>query len=141
MSKTFGKVHPAGDKQDRPGTLPDPTIGTRDMKQYGYSWDGMLPLREATAAVFFEKGEVAVFLLYEDGSESMADSADDIKRHADRGGIMGVHREEWNAFLQKQAQREKPSIRAQLAQDAERTAAKKTPARVRRQEPASAAQL
>lgn len=141
MRKIFGIVHPAGDGQDRPGTLPDSTISTRDMKQYGYTWDGMLPLQETTATVFFEKGEMAIFLLYEDGSESIANSADDIKRHADRGGIMGVHRKDWNAFLQKQAQQEKPSIRAQLAQDAERTAAKKTPARVKRPGPASAAQL
>ena len=86
--------------QDAPGTLPDPTISTGDMKQYGYSWDGMLPLRETAAADLFEKEDMQIFLLHSDGSESIAGSIDDIKSHADRGGIMGVHREDWNALCE-----------------------------------------
>jgi len=84
----------------------------------------MLPLRETAAVTLFEKGDLEIFLLYDDGSESLAESADDIRRHADRGGIMGVHREDWNALCGYREK--KPSIRAQLAQDAEKTAPKET---------------
>ena len=83
-----------------PGTLPDPTISVGDMKQYGYSWDGMLPLQETAATELFEKEDMQIFLLHGDGSESIADNAEDIKSHADRGGIMGVHREDWNALCE-----------------------------------------
>lgn len=121
------EAHPAVDGQDRPGTLPDPTISVDDMEQYGYSWDGMLPLRETAAVNLFEKGELEIFLLYDDGSESLADSADDIHQHADRGGIMGVHKKDWNALCEYREK--KPSIRMQLAQDAGRTAPGRAAAR------------
>ena len=95
-----------------PGTLPDPTITVGDMKQYGYSWDGMLPLQEAAATELFEKEDMQIFLLHGDGSESIADSAEDIKSHADRGGIMGVHKEDWEAL------REYREMKQQLAEGA-----------------------
>lgn len=77
---------------------PDPTISVEDMEQYGYVWDGMLPLRETAAAALLEKGDIQIFLLFDDGSESLTDSAEDIRRHANRGGIMGVHKKDWNAL-------------------------------------------
>ena len=95
-----------------PGTLPDPTISVGDMKQYGYSWDGMLPLQEAAATELFEKEDMQIFLLHGDGSESIADSAEDIKSHADRGGIMGVHKEDWEAL------REYREMKQELAEGA-----------------------
>ena len=95
-----------------PGTLPDPTISVGDMKQYGYSWDGMLPLRETAATELFEKEDMQIFLLHGDGSESIADSAEDIKSHADRGGIMGVHKEDWEAL------REYREMKQELAEGA-----------------------
>lgn len=95
-----------------PGTLPDPTISVGDMKQYGYSWDGMLPLRKAAATELFEKEDMQIFLLHGDGSESIADSAEDIKSHADRGGIMGVHKEDWEAL------REYREMKQELAESA-----------------------
>ena len=94
------------------GTLPDPTISVGDMKQYGYSWDGMLPLQEAAATELFEKEDMQIFLLHGDGSESIADSAEDIKSHADRGGIMGVHKEDWEAL------REYREMKQELAESA-----------------------
>lgn len=78
--------------------MPDPSITVGDMKKYGYSWDGMLPLSEAVATELYEKEDLPIFLLYSDGSESASDSVDDIRRHAERGGIMGVNREYWNAL-------------------------------------------
>ena len=40
------------------------------MKEYGYAWGGMLPLREEAAATVFEKPGCEVFKLYADNSET-----------------------------------------------------------------------
>ena len=79
-------------------TPPDPTISTEDMKQYGYTWDGMLPLQETAALNLFENEDMQIFRLYGDGSENIAHSAEDIKSHAEKGGIMGIHKEDWEAL-------------------------------------------
>lgn len=42
---------------------PDPSITTDEMKEYGYAWGGMLPLREEAAATVFEKPGCEVFKL------------------------------------------------------------------------------
>ena len=79
--------------------LPDPSITVKDMQEYGYSWDGMLPLKEETALHLYDKEDMQIFLLHEDGSESIPDSTEDIKAHAEKGGIFGVHKEDWMLFF------------------------------------------
>ena len=86
--------------------LPDPSITVPDMQEYGYSWDGMLPLKEEAALHLYEKEDMQIFLLYEDGSESIPDSTEDIKAHAEKGGIFGVHKEDWNALTEYRAMKE-----------------------------------
>ena len=83
--------------------LPDPSITVSDMQEYGYSWDGMLPLKEEAALHLYEKEDMQVFLLYKDGSESIPENAGDIKSHAEKGGIFGVHKEDWNALTEYRA--------------------------------------
>ena len=83
--------------------LPDPSITVSDMQEYGYSWDGMLPLKEETALHLYDKEDMQIFLLHEDGSESIPDSTEDIKAHAEKGGIFGVHKEDWNALTEYRA--------------------------------------
>ena len=68
--------------------LPAPSITVSDMQEYGYSWDGMLPLKEEAALHLYEKEDMQIFLLHEDGSESIPDSPEDIKTHAEKGGIL-----------------------------------------------------
>lgn len=142
LAERVATQHKTGPGQDAPGTLPDPAVSIEDMEQYGYSWDGMFPLRETAAIDLFEKEDLEIFLLHDDGSESVADSADDIHRHADRGGIMGIHREDWNALcgyremkrafaVSARQPEKKPSLREQLAKDAEKTAPKKTAAKAK----------
>ena len=80
--------------------LPDPTISIADMEKYGYKWDGMLPLQETAAAHLFEKEDMQIFLLYGDGSEGIAGSIDEIQNHAEKGGIFGVHKEDWIALTE-----------------------------------------
>ena len=86
--------------------LPDPSITVSDMQEYGYSWDGMLPLKEETALHLYDKDDMQIFLLHEDGSESIPDSTEDIKAHAEKGGIFGVHKEDWNALTEYRAMKE-----------------------------------
>ena len=80
--------------------LPDPTISVADMEKYGYKWNGMLPLQETAAAHLFEKEDMQIFLLYSDGSEGIAGSVDKIQNHAEKGGIFGVHKEDWIALCE-----------------------------------------
>ena len=86
--------------------LPDPSITVKDMQEYGYSWDGMLPLKEEAALHLYDKEDMQIFLLHEDGSESIPGSTEDIKAHAEKGGIFGVHREDWNALTEYRAMKE-----------------------------------
>ncbi len=86
--------------------LPDPSITVSDMQEYGYSWDGMLPLKEEAALHLYDKDDMQIFLLHEDGSESIPDSTEDIKAHAEKGGIFGIHKEDWNALTEYRAMKE-----------------------------------
>ena len=86
--------------------LPDPSISVSDMQEYGYSWDGMLPLKEEAALHLYDKEDMQIFLLHEDGSESIPDNTEDIKAHAEKGGIFGVHKEDWNALTEYRAMKE-----------------------------------
>ena len=86
--------------------LPDPSIRVKDMQEYGYSWDGMLPLKEEAALHLYEKEDMQIFLLHEDGSESIPGNAEDIKNHAEKGGIFGIHKEDWNALTEYRAMKE-----------------------------------
>ena len=86
--------------------LPDPSITVSNMQEYGYSWDGMLPLKEEAALHLYEKEDMQIFLLHEDGSESIPENTEDIKTHAEKGGIFGVHKEDWNALTEYRAMKE-----------------------------------
>ena len=86
--------------------LPDPSITVPDMQEYGYSWDGMLPLKEEAALHLYEKEDMQIFLLHGDGSESIPENTGDIKAHAEKGGIFGVHKEDWNALTEYRAMKE-----------------------------------
>ena len=86
--------------------LPDPSITVPDMQEYGYSWDGMLPLKEEAALHLYEKEDMQIFLLHEDGSESIPENTGDIKAHAEKGDIFGVHKEDWNALTEYRAMKE-----------------------------------
>ena len=85
---------------------PDPSISVKDMQEYGYSWDGMLPLKEEAALHLYEKEDMQIFLLHEDGSESIPENTGDIKAHAEKGGIFGVHKEDWNALTEYRAMKQ-----------------------------------
>ena len=80
--------------------LPDETISVDEMKSYGYSWGGMLPMNEAAALEVMQNCNV--YLLYSDSTESMATDKAQIATHAAKGGIFGVEKVEWIQQLEKE---------------------------------------
>lgn len=68
--------------------MPDVTITVSDMKDYGYMWEGMLPLQREAAAVLFEHCEI--FRLYPDDSEGLVESLAELEDHELSGGIFGI---------------------------------------------------
>ena len=103
VKQLYAKAQETAQTQE---TLPDPSISVADMEKYGYSWDGMLPLQEAAAAQLFEKEDMQIFRLYGDGSEGIIGSVDEIHAHAEKGGIFGIHKEDWNALTEYRAMKQ-----------------------------------
>lgn len=71
--------------------MPDEQISTPDMQEYGYSYDGMLPVTRERALELDAAG-LTVYVLHEDNTESMVFDPQEIMDH---GGLFGVDREEW----------------------------------------------
>ena len=80
--------------------LPDESISVDEMKDYGYSWGGMLPMSE-TAALEVMKN-CNVYLLYSDNTEGMVTDKSEIAAHAAKGGIFGVEKVEWVQQLERE---------------------------------------
>ena len=70
---------------------PDELVSTPDMQEYGYSYDGMLPVTRERALELDAAG-LTVYVLHEDNTESMVFDPQEIMDH---GGLFGVDREEW----------------------------------------------
>ena len=66
------------------------------LKEYGYTWDGMLPLEWAKEATDLFEGGVPIYLLYPEGTEAEALSADDIREHWKNNGLLGVQKSDLN---------------------------------------------
>ena len=84
--------------------MPDPSITVQEMNEYGYKWDGMLPLQEEAARRLFENEGVEIYRIYEDNTEGAVLNADEITEHAAQGGIFGVEKEAWQRHLEKPQQ-------------------------------------
>ena len=84
--------------------MPDPTITVQEMNEYGYKWDGMLPLQEEAARRLFENEGVEIYRIYEDNTEGAVLNAAEISEHAAQGGIFGVEKEAWQRHLEKPQQ-------------------------------------
>ena len=71
--------------------MPDSEVSVSDMQEYGYFYDGMLPVTRERALGLDAAG-LTVYLLHEDNTESMVFDPQEIMDH---GGLFGVDREEW----------------------------------------------
>ena len=71
--------------------MPDEQVSTPDMQEYGYFYDGMLPITRERALELDAAG-LTVYVLHEDNTESMVFDPQEIMDH---GGLFGVDHEEW----------------------------------------------
>ena len=103
---------------EQTATLPDPTIQITDMQEYGYTWDGMLPLQQEAAERLFHE-DLEIFCIYEDGTEGAVTSLSELREHAENGGLFGVKKAAWKAFYERtngKAQ-EEPKAAPELPQE------------------------
>lgn len=71
--------------------MPDSQLSAADMQEYGYFYDGMLPVSKERALELDAAG-LTVYILHEDDTESMVLDTDEIMEH---DGLFGVDHEEW----------------------------------------------
>ncbi|MGN0265445.1 MAG: YodL domain-containing protein [Lachnospiraceae bacterium] len=71
--------------------LPDPMIGLSEMREYGYTWNEMLPLTQEKALELFDH-DLPVYLLHNDGSETTVEDRKQITEHE---GIFGIEKDDW----------------------------------------------
>ena len=76
------------DAQAEIDALPDPMIGLSEMREYGYTWNEMLPLTQEKALELFVH-DLPVYLLHNDGSET---TVEDIMHWNGRKGRGRCHR-------------------------------------------------
>ena len=91
----------------------------KEMQDYGYSWDGMFPLKQEAAERLFTQDGIEVFRIYEDGTEGAVTSLTDLQEHAEKGGLFGVEKETWEALheynaMKQQLRESKPTKEALL---------------------------
>ena len=74
--------------------LPDYTVSQEQMHEYGYTWDGMLPVRIRTARVLYGTG-VKLYRLGKDDTEGKVESGE----FEDAESLYGVEKPAWQAFI------------------------------------------
>lgn len=79
------------DAQAEIDALPDPMIGLSEMREYGYTWNKMLPLMQEKALELFDQ-DLPVYLLHNDGSETTVEDRKQITEHE---GIFGIEKGDW----------------------------------------------
>ena len=94
--------------------MPDSEVSVSDMQEYGYLYDGMLPVTRERALELDAAG-LTVYLLHEDNTESMVFDTEEIMEH---GGLFGVEHEEWEqspAFHEKVLERQERQMEREQA--------------------------
>lgn len=79
------------DAQTEIDALPDPMIGLSEMREYGYTWNEMLPLTQEKALELFDH-DLSVYLLHNDGLETTVEDREQITEHE---GIFGIEKGDW----------------------------------------------
>lgn len=74
--------------------LPDYTVSQEQMHEYGYTWDGMLPVRIRTARMLYGAG-VELYRLGKDDTEGKVESGE----FEDTESLYGVEKPAWQAFI------------------------------------------
>ena len=74
--------------------LPDYTVSQGQMHEYGYTWDGMLPVRVRTARALYGTG-VELYRLGKNDTEGKVENGD----FEDTESLYGVEKPAWQAFI------------------------------------------
>ena len=74
--------------------LPDYTVTGEQMHEYGYTWDGMLPVRIRTARMLYGTG-VELYRLGKNDTEGKVESGE----FEDTDSLYGVEKPAWQAFI------------------------------------------
>lgn len=74
--------------------LPDYTVSQEQMHEYGYTWDGMLPVRVRSARVLYGTG-VELYRLGKNDTEGKVENGD----FEDTESLYGVEKPAWEAFI------------------------------------------
>ena len=74
--------------------LPDYTVSQEQMHEYGYTWDGMLPVRIRTARVLYGTG-VELYRLGKNDTEGKVENGN----FEDTESLYGVEKPAWEAFI------------------------------------------
>ena len=98
--------------------LPDYSVNQETMREFGYTWDGMLPIRKNTAQMLKDIG-LTVYALKGDDTESEIKEQAEINGH---DGLFGVQKPDWNAFLDTDKGRSYLAARFFIAMAAQRVA-------------------
>ena len=72
---------------------PDPTVSMKDLREYGYGDNDLLPLNKAKAMELFDQN-MPVYTIYQDGSAVMVGDTKDIEMHS---GFLGVEPADWKS--------------------------------------------
>ena len=94
--------------------MPDSEVSVSDMQEYGYFYDGMLPVTRERALELDAAG-LTVYVLHEDNTESMVFDTEEIMEH---GGLFGVEHEEWEQspqFHEKVLERQERQLEREQA--------------------------
>ena len=94
--------------------MPDSEVSVSDMQEYGYFYDGMLPVTRERALELDATG-LTVYVLHEDNTESMVFDTEEIMEH---GGLFGVEHEEWEKspqFHEKVLERQERQLEREQA--------------------------
>lgn len=92
LTEELYKITPEAAEQN--GELPDYSVTQEQMHEYGYSWDGMLPVRIGMARVLSGAG-VEVYRLGKNDTEGKVENGD----FEDTESLYGVEKPAWEAFV------------------------------------------
>ena len=95
--------------------LPDYTVTGEQMHEYGYTWDGMLPVRIRTARTLYGAG-VELYRLGKNDTEGKVESGE----FEDTESLYGVEKPAWQAFISSESGRAYLTAWHSVAESAEK---------------------
>lgn len=83
-------------RREPENSVPDISVTVKEMYDYGYTWDGMLPVSKENVKGFSREFEI--FKLYEDGTEALVSDETELDEHK---GLFGITAEDWQNKKEK----------------------------------------